>query len=373
MPSPSSSIEIGFNLKQTEDTTKSVIFNYLPIALTQLNRDDTNKFITANCSQSSTSNVTYTENNIPTEYKANKIWIISNGTFSSFKSPMNQINGINSDSQLIIRNMNSNGDKTLFMCFPLIVKNPGPSRGVIDSIIRAETQNISQLTVDFNNDIRRNQTSGTKFIEYTSTKGNKATVLMYGNAIEILSESVKDLENNVDLFNIQPSKYNIIGAPVPGEWMECDYVPIDSEEVASYNLPVSSQLVQDSSATNSLKTMVMFIIFILITMTCFSVIPAAYIFILQFVFNYSQSVNPIDQKHMMNKFNQIIMIIFGIVILGCFYIGVFANPDSYPNYAQYLLWGIVLSVVIGVCYLILESKKSMSKNWPIDDIQREQQ
>ena len=112
-------------------------------------------------------------------------------SFSSFKTPMNQMNGINSDAQLIIRNMNSNGDKTLFMCFPLIVKNPGPSRGAIDSIIRAETQNISQLTVDFNNDIRRNQTSGIKFIEYTSTKGNKATVLMYGNAIEILSLSVR--------------------------------------------------------------------------------------------------------------------------------------------------------------------------------------
>lgn len=365
-----SSTDAGFNLKKTPDNTKSVVINYLPIGLSSIFRDEQNKYITADCALSSNSNVTYTDNNVSMEYKANKLWIVSDGEFSSNKTPMNKINGVAADAQLIIRNMNSNGDKILFTCFPLVVKNPGPSRGAIDSIVRSTLDNVTQLTVNLNDEIFADQKPGTKYVEYTSKKGNNAIVLMYGGAIEIISEQVKTLENNVNLFNLQPKEYNIIGAPVPGEWMECDYVPIDSEEVATYNLPVSSQLVQDSSAQNSFKTMIMFIIFILIAVACFGVIPAAYVFFLGFIFNYTKTVNPIDQRSMMNRINQIIAIIFGIAIIQCFYIGVFASPESYPNYAQYLLWGIILSVFIGVCYLILESKKTMSKNWPIDDIQR---
>ena len=366
----SSSTTAGFNLNKTSDTTKSVIINYLPIGLTAIFRDEQNKYITADCALSATSNVTYTENNVNTEYKANKLWIVSNGEFSSNKTPMNEINGVTQDAQLIIRNMNSNGDKVLYICFPLVVKNPGPPSGAIDSVVRATLNNVTQLTVTLNDDIFRDQTSGTKYIEYTSNKGNNAIVLVYGDAIEIISESVKTLENNINLFNLQPKEYNIIGAPVPGEWMECDYVPIDSQEVATYNLPVSSQLVQDSSAQNSFKTMIMFIIFIFIAIACFSVIPAAYVFLLGFLFNFTNTVNPMDQRSMMNKINQVFVIIFGIAIIQCFYIGVFASPESYPNYAQYILWGVILSVLLGVCYLIMESKKSLSKNWPIDEIQR---
>ena len=366
----SSSTTAGFNLNKTSDTTKSVVINYLPIGLSSIFRDEQNKYITANCALSSTSNVTYTESNVSTEYKANKLWIVSDGEFSSNKTPMNEINGITQNAQLIIRNMNSNGDKVLFTCFPLVVKDPGPPNGSIDSIVRATLNNLTQLTVNLNNDIFRDQKPGTKYVEYKSTKGNGAIVLVYGDAIEIISESVKTLENNVNLFNLQPKEYNIIGAPVPGEWMECDYVPIDSEEVATYNLPVSSQLVQESSAHNSFKTMIMFIIFILIAVACFGVIPAAYVFFLGFIFKFTNTVNPIDQRHMMNRINQVITVIFGIAIIQCFYIGVFASPEAYPNYAQYLLWGIIFSVLLGVCYLILESKKSMSKDWPIDEVQR---
>jgi hypothetical protein len=365
MLSPSSS-ETGFNLNKATDTTKSVIVNYSSIGLTSLFRDDKNNYITANCTLSSSSNVTYTENNVTTEYKANKLWFISNGEYSSNKTPMNQINGITSTGQLIIRNMNTNGDKIIFVCFPL--QQTIVNQGAIDNILLAVKNNKSNFQVDLGPEF----TPGTKYVEYTSTKGNNAIVLTYGGVIEIMSEVVKSLENKVDLFNLQPSEYNIIAGPVPGEWMECDYVPIDSDEVATYNLPVSSQLVQDSAAHDSFKTMIMFIIFILLAIACFTVIPASYVFFLGYVFKYSNSKTPDDQRKMMTKINQIIVILFSIVIIQCFYIGVFADPEQYPNYAQYLLWGIILSVIIGVCYLIMESKKTMSKDWPIEEIQRDQ-
>lgn len=363
-PSASSSSGPGFNLSKAPDTTKSVIVNYSSLGLTSLFRDETNNYITADCTLSSSSNVTYTDNNVTTEYKANKLWFISDGSTTSNITPMNQINGVTTTGQLIIRNMNTNGDKTLFICFPLFQTTA--EQGPIDNILLAVKNKQSNLVFE----LEKQLTPGTKYVEYTSTKGNKATVLTYGTAIEIRSELIKALENNLDLFNLQPKEYNIISGPLPGEWMECDYVPIDSDEVATYNLPVSSQLVQDSSAHNSFKTMIMFILFIFIAIACFTVIPGAYVFFLGFILNYSEIKTPDDQRKTMNKVNQIILIIFGIAIIQCFYIGVFASPEKYPNYAQYLLWGIILSVFIGVCYLVMESKKSMSKDWPIDDIQR---
>ena len=49
---------------------------------------------------------------------------------------------------------------------------------------------------------------------------------------------------------------------------------------------------------------------------------------------------------------------------------VLGDPNVYPNYANYLLYGILMCVILMVSYLIIESKKSFSKDWPIDEIQK---
>lgn len=357
----------GFDLNKTLDTSKSITINYLPIGITSIFRDDINKYISADCAISSSSNITYTDNNISTEYKANKLWIISDAN----DTKMNIVNGVQANAQLIIRHVNSNGDKVLFMCFPLNVTNPGPPKGAIDSIVRATLDNITQMTVNLNEDIFRDSVSDTKYVEYVSNLGNNATVIVFGRAIDIISVNVLDLENNLtNLFNVNSEQYNIIGSPPPGEWMECDYVPLDSDEVAAYNLPVSSGLVQDNAANNSLKTMMMFIVFILMAVVCFNIIPVSYVFLLQFVFSFSDITNPIEQRGSMNRVNQMCVVIFGILAGYFLYIGVFGDPNVYPNYAQYLLYGILICVLMIITYLILESKKSLSKDWPIDEIQR---
>lgn len=357
----------GFDLNKTLDTSKSITINYLPIGITSIFRDDINKYISADCAISSSSNITYTDNNISTEYKANKLWIISDAN----DTKMNIVNGVQANAQLIIRHVNSNGDKVLFMCFPLNVTNPGPPRGAIDSIVRATIDNVTQMTVSLNEDIFRDSVSDTKYVEYVSNLGNNATVIVFGRAIDIISVNVLDLENNLtNLFNVNSEQYNIIGSPPPGEWMECDYVPLDSDEVAAYNLPVSSGLVQDNAANNSLKTMMMFIVFILMAVVCFNIIPVSYVFLLQFVFSFSDITNPIEQRGSMNRVNQMCVVIFGILAGYFLYIGVFGDPNVYPNYAQYLLYGILICVLMIITYLILESKKSLSKDWPIDEIQR---
>ena len=99
----------GFDLSKTVDTSRSVVINYLPLGITSIFRDDVNQYITADCAISSSSNITYTDGGNTTEYKANKLWIISN----SNNTKMNEINGVQANAQLIIRNVNANGDKIL--------------------------------------------------------------------------------------------------------------------------------------------------------------------------------------------------------------------------------------------------------------------
>ena len=57
-----------------------------------------------------------------------------------------------------------------------------------------------------------------------------------------------------------------------------DYVPLNSQEVASYSLPVSSGIVQDSASNNALKTSGVHFIYFLVVIA-FGLIPITYIFI----------------------------------------------------------------------------------------------
>ena len=133
---------------------------------------DSDKNITATCEDSSSSNITFVENNVSTEYKAKKIYIV--GTANNTK--VNMISGVASDGQLIIRNANANGDKILYTCFPLVVTNPGPRNSGIDAIIQTATSGTpkTSLSVDFNADIFAKEVPELRYVEYTSNLGNSA-------------------------------------------------------------------------------------------------------------------------------------------------------------------------------------------------------
>ena len=347
-----------FNLNKTADGTKSITLNYLPIGLNNILFSDANKYVTASCEVSSSSNVTFVENNVSTEYKAKKIYIV--GTANNTK--INMISGVPSDGQLIIRNTNANGDKILYTCFPLVVTNPGPRNSGIDAIIQTATSGTtsSTLSVDFNSDIFAKEVPDMKFVEYTSNLGNSAKVVTFGHPISIISVYLKSLENNTNLFNLQPDEYSILIPPVPGEWMECDYVPIDSEEVEAYNLPVSSSLVQDSAAHNSLKTMFMYILFLIFTGLSYSIIPLIYKYILKLVFEFTGTIIRNEQMKKMGYFDLVMRILLITITILFFMFG-----------GQYILYGVLIAIATLLGYIIISSKKAMLKDWPIDEIERD--
>ena len=351
----------SFDLSKPVDTSKSISLNYIPIGLKNIIYNDDKVNISAECETSPSSHVTFTDNNIKSEYKATRVYIVGIG---QDPTTINQISGIASKGQLIIKNVDTDNNEVLFMCFPLVVTNPGPSNSGIDALIRTAGSQTTTLTVNFNNDIFAKEIHEVKYLEYTSSLGNAARVVTFAHPISIISTRLLELQNNENFFDIQPSEYSVLTPSSPGEWMECDYVPIDSEEVETYNLPVTSSLVQDSAAHNSLKTMFMYILFLLFTGMSYSIIPAIYQYILSFLFVIFDTNGYSARTAFMGKFDAVMKVLLLALIIMFFWMG-----------QQFILYGIVISIVTLLGYIIISSKKSNDTKddfWPINEIEKDE-
>ena len=357
----------GFITSTAEDSSKSITVNYLPMGLSQIEKVND---VSSWCQPTSSSNVTFNVNNVATEYKADRLWIIG----SNNNAVIHQINGVSdATNELIIRNKNANGDKTLYMCYLLKIVTAGSSDSQIDAIFNKAIGGGSNntLTVDLNSAISQRSTPDAKYIEYTSSLGSDVTVILYSTPLDVLSVGMHGLSNDqTNSFDWSPTDYNIIGAPAPGDWMECDYVPIDSEEVTTYNLPLNSGVIGDASASSSLKTMIMFILFMVFTGISYTAIPLAYRYLVEYIFKFMEKVNPVEQRQFLGKIDAGLAFFIGVTAVILLYLGAFTD---YTNAPMYLLVGMCMGIAGLLSYIILQSKKSLIKDWPIYQINRDAQ
>jgi hypothetical protein len=369
-----SSETIAFDLTKEVDTSKSIKINYMPMGITGIiYDDDTNYWITAQCERGASSNVTYSDSGVTKEYKVDKLWIVGNKDGTG-QTPLQLVTGIDYNAELFIRNLDTNNNDPMYTCFLLHVVDPGPENGQIDGIVRAATKKpdpITSLNVDLNADIFRKNTNDAKYIQYKSSNGR--TVFVYSEPISVAAPEINGLENNMKLFDMTATDYSIIGSPVPGDWMECDYVPIDGEEATSYNLPIVSGIVQDQSANSSLKTMIMFILFILFMGISYTIIPTAYMYTAKIIFDFTDVETSDDQKSQLKSINIGLSVLIAGTALILFFIGagVFGNTDNIPNASLLLLIGMSLGIFYMIGYIILQSKTAADKEWPINKIQED--
>jgi len=353
----------GFNPNQTPDSTQTVDVNYLPMGLTGVLLDSQNSFITAICGKSSTPNVTYSNSAGQQQYKASHLWIVGNSTGTNY--PLHTVQGVAPTSvngELIIKNVNSNGDKLLYTCYLLCVTSTGiPGAEQVDNILNVTAQN-NTLTVDLNAAINSKPVTKPVYIQYASSTG--ATVLVYSQPIWITSVNVFALQNNLGLFDMPmpspASNYSIIALNVPGSWMECDYVPIDGGEVAAYNLPVSSDLVKSNSTVHSLQTIIWFIVFFFLCMLSYFMVPAIYLGIVYRLLKMGGN-EAISEDAKRKRIWWIDVTISGILggiafILIC--VGAFAPANKVTNSGDILLSGFCIGIIYIVSYIIVQSKKT---------------
>ena len=358
----------GFDLTKAPDDTESVSLNLTSMGLTSIYYDTDKQYISALVDSSSTSNVTYTSNNKSVEYKAKKIFLIG----SQGNTSINQIKGVtNNVGQLVVQTENTNGDKTLYLCIPLYVSRitiQNAPKNDIDTMFQyaQSSGSATQLTANFQKTIDFYSSDATVYVIYTSSINN-AKIVTLGFSIPIISALLNALQNNLNIYNPNPSDYTICRPPVPGEWMECDYVDIDSDEVTSYNLPVGSGLVQDNAAYSSLRTMMMYILFIMFTGLSYTLIPHIYIFMLKSLFNVLDVKNPSAQTKQMGNFDGGMLFLTVGLALSFIIIGVISTSSIAP---LLLLYGVLIGICVLLGHIIITSKKSGDSTWPIGEIQK---
>jgi len=352
----------GFDLSKTPDTSQSVYVNQLPLGLTHVFYDSNNNYITASCSQTSSSNITYTANGKPIEYKATQLWIIGQDSNNS----LHIINGTSFTGELIIKHTSTTGDDAIFLCYPLRYSKTS-SNSQIDNILNnySNTELAGVMSLDISKDISAassNATATTFYIQYFSTKISSANVLIYTNPLVISSIKIGGLRNTnppMDIFPTPASSYTIIPLTVPGDWMECDYVPIDSEEVATLNLPLKSNIVKDLGAMGSMQTIILIISFFFIFYFAYLVLPEVYLTLAKRVIG-----NRVSDTNTINKeVYRMDLIISGVLIVLAFLLILTGIGSNVNNSGDYLLAGFCIAIIYTMGYIIIQAKKAGDKQF----------
>ena len=384
---------MSLNIDQEVDTTQSVFYNFNNLPLTNILLNNTNAsegnntFIQADVSETSSSNLTYTNNNASSEYRSTAIYI--NGSDDGSMVP--QITGIQSpqQGQLIIINtivsQSSANPETIKMIFPLIVTSVAAEQNDLDLVFRS-AQPMERI--DANGTTQTNTTGGSATINIQKTLDEQITadtkyfifddpingnnnlpnkVVIFGGIYYIISVSMFTLKtlyssslNGWPSYTI-PDTYNTILATQPGQWMECDYVDVDSDNVA---VTISSGMVQDNAAYNSLRTMMMYILFIIFTAFSYTLIPQIYILMLKAFFAFMEAETKGKHSRAMESFDLGALIFFFVLCFLFIIIGVNQSP-------LLLLYGVCLGILTMLGHIIIKSKKSMAaaEEWPITEIQ----
>jgi hypothetical protein len=355
---------MSFDPNITISTSTSVVASYPSLTVNgiKLNGSTANypNSISAMCQPSSSSNITYTNGNTTTEFKASQMWIVGQAQGSQYS--LQQVNGVQDvQGELIIYNTSTNGDNGIYMCY-LLVPVTGGSSSQTDQILQAAKSGNSQqnVTVNLTTDVTANlpPSTGLKYIVYNTST---ATVIVCTTPIYISSNVIFTLQNNLGLFDTTASQYLVVSPVTEGSWMECDYVPLDSEEVASYSLPLSSGLVQDSSMFNSFKTIILFMVFMFFCIMAYLAIPPIYGWAARLLFDaFGDDDDEEKKKALFFMDAGISAIIGGLAIL---LIGVGAFGPANSNSGPTLMAGFCFGLIYLIAYVIIQVKK-MGGNFP---------
>lgn len=355
----------SFSITQTPNTSENVILNYSSVGLTNLNMDTQNSWISATCSRSSSPNVTYTNtSNVTTKYYASKLWIIGGGSGSKY--PLHNFSGYpttvfpkgSPTAELIIKNDTEDYESHIYTCFLLnYVGSSAPPGSQIDNMFMNISNKQTQLTVNLNEDIFRSDAPNAKHIQYTSKKlGGGSNVIIYSEPINIGSTQVELLQNNLGLFDMYNSVYSITSSMDQGDWMECDYVPIDSEDVTTYSLPIDSGIVQDASGQTTIQTIMMFIVFAILTTFAYILFPKIYFYLLQQWVQYSIGNAYLGMKQKEDKISSFDFWI-SMIWCGIAFLLIFAGA-FWSNEGAALSTGLTMSIYYILSYVIIQSKKT---------------
>jgi hypothetical protein len=349
-----------FSTEKAPDVTQNIIQKIKNLNVSNVTRSDANpKLIQADCKMAGPgSNITYSKSNVTTNYTSSQIRICGK---------LHNIDDVSYDGELVIRNdpmTNSGAIPPLYMCF-LLSSNTNNVANEVDNLFNKESDNITNFNVPVNSD-------GAKYILYKSsdTNGTPCIVAIFLNPI-LIKTSLTGYSKSIDWFKVTPSPsptdYSILKSDSDGDWMECDYVPVDSETVTTYSLPIQSNIIKDSNALDSLRTIIMFVVFFIICVFSYFLIPVIYVAIAGYILKSKllegKSNTASDPKKTVLYMDYILTVLLGGLGLILICVGAFSDPKKVENTGDLLLTGFSLSMIYIIGYIVIQSKKLSTCNF----------
>lgn len=273
-----------FSLTDNIDSKDQIIYNYFSTQINQSdilthpdeNGDDT-YLQTAFTNTSPTNNLIYTGNS-QKNYGTTNLYI--------FGLLHNNITGFDSSKivgELVLEhNMSGN---YAYSCFFLTL-NPDTNAPTndIDNIFYLNSSTSSAISTDIvlNNIIP----SQSNCIVYNSKNNSKNTVFLFTTPIKVnasTAATVKSYLTKTDLFSISaPTVYNVIPSnniTVQKDeeiYIDCNPSGVSNTDIATYNIPINSELSQEKQDMDYMKTTVNFFVFIVGLAFCYFAIPTMY-------------------------------------------------------------------------------------------------
>lgn len=354
-----------FSIDKTPEPTQTLNQSFKSLTVSGIKASTVSpKMVQANCAPSvSGSTVTYSKSNVVVNYSASQLRICGQ---------LHKIDGVSYDGELVIKNdpmTNAGVNPPLYMCF-LLSANASNNVSDIDSIFTASTQASLPINIS-------PETNGAQYILYKTTDINGAPVIVAIFTTPLpIKTSLSGFATTTEWFSASPSTtvtdYVIIKNDSDGDWMECDYVPVDSETVTTYSLPIQSSIIKDSSALDSLRTTIMFVVFFIVCVFSYFLIPVIYVAIAGYVVksklfaksgSTDAAANPDQKKNTILYMDYVLSFLLGGAgfILIC--VGAFSDPNSVKNTGDLLLSGFSLSIIYIISYIVIQSKKLSTPNF----------
>jgi hypothetical protein len=366
-----------FDISQTPSTTDSVQVQFPPSTLTSVAY--TNNMISGSIQtdSASTANVTVMKNNFPVNsFVATRFYIVGNAKndatveLTTFKQGPDDVKGYLTDlkasqlyGELVIEGTDMNTSDKMRLCFllftnPLITSGVGSLVNLLQSSSKSQPQNV-----DFGGAISGALTDAKK------TAGVQRSYITYSldtytyiiSTVPINVNATLIFSNSFNLGASRVSSYAVVNIDDEDTWMECDYVPLGTDQVATMmQIPLGS--VSDLDSEQSFRQIILFLVFLVFILAFYFVIPPLYQMFLWKLANNDQNAMCNVMKYLDWGYNLVLGVLWFILL----WVGVTSTDTNAPN---------VLSagIVIGVMHLITYGTIMVSKynpNFPFDGRQQ---
>jgi len=282
----------SFDITQTPSSSQTIQLEFQPSTITSVILDNNRITGTITVPNNPTANVTLLTNSYKTKsFVAKRFYIVGTnqgGVLTQFNLgpsrasyPPDLSNAKVQCAELVIEGTDLKSSTQMRLCFLLVMRPNAGSTGTSSLVTLLQSTSLSSsppTKVEFGSamqgaisDAQKNPQIKQLYCTYDADGYYYivCTVPIYVPATLLFSNEIINFTNSSRVKN-----YTVIAIDDNADWMECDYTPLGDETVNVLNVPIGS--VSDLNSDQAFRQIVMFIVFLLMLLVFYFVIPPLY-------------------------------------------------------------------------------------------------